>query len=71
MSTIIIVKIKKSTFSFNILHNDIFLPTFYLNSRTIVRIHQFTDGATEILIKRYHAGINKIKFGFPSTCFKY
>ena len=33
-----------------------------LNSKKAVRIQQFTDGATILLRKHYHTGLNQIKY---------
>ena len=35
-----------------------------LNSKKAVRIQQFTDGATVVLRKHYHTGLNKINVVF-------
>ena len=65
---------------FNMLDKDIYLPTCcqtlfilwcFLNSKKTVRIQQFTDGATIVLRRHYHTGLNKTKYGFPSICVKY
>ena len=46
-------------------------PTSMLHSDKVVRIKQWTDVATIVLQKLYHAGLNKIKYGPPLTCLKY
>ena len=39
-----------------------------LNAKKVVRIKQLPDVATIVLKKHYHAGLNKIKYDFPSPC---
>ena len=61
---------------FNIINDDICLHTCctiysvvlsLLNSKKAVQIQHFTDGATIVLRKHYHTGLNQIKYDFPST----